>query len=144
MSEPNPPPGFEPLFRTSPFLDTVGPLFCREDPERGLVVGLRVAEKHANARGIAHGGLLLTLADIALGYRTAFAQEPPAGLITASLTADFAGSARLGDWVEAHVDIQKVGGRLAFANAFLMVDGERIVRASAVFARAAPLSDPKS
>jgi acyl-coenzyme A thioesterase PaaI-like protein len=144
MSEPNPPPGFEPLFRTSPFLETVGPLFCRKNPERGLVIGLRVAEKHANARGIAHGGLLLTLADIALGYRTAFAQEPPAGLITASLTADFAGSAKLGDWVEAHVDIQKVGGRLAFANAFLMVDGERIVRASAVFARTAPLSDPKS
>ena len=116
MSEPNPPPGFEPLFRTSPFLETVGPLFCRKHAERGLVIGLRVA----------------------------FAQDPPAGLITASLTADFAGAAKLGDWVEAHVDIQKVGGRLAFANAFLMVDGERIVRASAVFARAAPLSDPKS
>ena len=29
MSEPNPPPGFEPLFRTSPFLETVGPLFYR-------------------------------------------------------------------------------------------------------------------
>ena len=68
-SEPNPPPGFEPLFRTSPFLDTVGPLFYRRDPERGLVIGLRIAEKHANARGIAHGGLLLTLADIALGYQ---------------------------------------------------------------------------
>jgi acyl-coenzyme A thioesterase 13 len=140
MSEPNPPPGFEPLFRTSPFLETVGPLFCRKDGERGLVIGLRVAEKHANARGIAHGGLLLTLADIALGYRTAFAHDPPTGMITASLSADFAGSAKIGDWVEAHVDIQKVGGRLIFANAFLLVDGERIVRASAVFARAAPLT----
>jgi acyl-coenzyme A thioesterase PaaI-like protein len=141
MSEPNPPPGFEPLFRTSPFLDTVGPLFCRRDPQRGLVIGLRIAAKHTNARGIAHGGLLLTLADIALGYHTAFSQNPPAGLITASLTADFAGSAKAGDWIEAHVDIQKIGGRLAFANAFLTVEDERIVRASAVFARAAPL-DP--
>ena len=144
MSDPNPPPGFEPLFRTSPFLETVGPLFCRKDAERGLVIGLRVAEKHANARGIAHGGLLLTLADIALGYRAAFAQDPPAGLITANLTADFAGAARIGDWVEAHVDVQKIGGRLAFANAFLIVEGERIVRASAVFVRDVPLSDPLS
>jgi len=31
--------------------------------------------------------------------------------------------------------VQKVGGRLAFANAFLVVNGERIVRGSAVFAR---------
>ena len=141
MSEPSPPPGFEPLFRTSPFLETVGPLFCRKDPERGLIVGLRIAEKHTNARGVAHGGLLVTLADIALGYHTAFGQNPPAGLITANLTADFAGVARIGDWVEAHVDVQKIGGRLAFANAFLTVEGERIVRASAVFARSAPLSD---
>jgi hypothetical protein len=37
--------------------------------------------------------------------------------------------------------VQKLGGRLAFANAFLVVDGERIVRASAVFTRAGPLVD---
>jgi len=41
----------------------------------------------------------------------------------------------VGDWVEAHVDVQKVGGRLAFANAFLVVNGERVVRGNAVFAR---------
>jgi acyl-coenzyme A thioesterase PaaI-like protein len=144
MSEPNPPPGFEPLFRTSPFLDTVGPLFYRKDAEGRLVIGLRIAEKHANARGIAHGGLLLTLADIALGYHTAHAMDPPTGLITASLSADFAGAARIGDWVEAYVDIQKVGGRLAFANSFLTIEGERIVRASAVFARSEPLTGLKS
>jgi acyl-coenzyme A thioesterase 13 len=93
----DPPPDFEPLFRTSPFLETIGPLFYRRDPELGLVIGLRVLPKHANARGIAHGGLLVTLADIALGYQTAFGQEPPAGLITANLTADFAGVAKIGE-----------------------------------------------
>src|SRR5436309_15284710 len=106
MSEPNPPPGFEPLFRTSPFLETVGPLFYRRDPERGLIIGLRIAEKHANARGIAHGGLLVTLADIALGYRTSFGQDPPAGLFMAHLTADFAGASQIGDWVEVDVGVQ--------------------------------------
>jgi acyl-coenzyme A thioesterase 13 len=91
--------------------------------------------KHANARGSAHGGLLLTLLDVALGYRAAFSQHPPAALTTASITADFVGAPKLGDWVEAHVDVQKVGSRLAFANAFLTVNGERLVRASAVFPR---------
>src|SRR2546421_6687404 len=142
MDDPNPPPGFAPLFRTSPFLETVGPLFYRRDPERGVIVGLRIAEKHANARGIAHGGLLLTLADIALGYRTAFGQDPPEGLITANLTADFAGAARIGDWVEAHVDVHKIGGRLALAKAFLVGHSERILRASAVFRRTRPPADP--
>jgi acyl-coenzyme A thioesterase 13 len=128
------PEGFAPLFRTSPFLDATGPFYCRRENER-LIVGLRILEKHVNARGFAHGGLLMTLADIALGYSLAYREEPPASFVTANLSADFAGSARLGDWVEAHVDIQKSGSRLAFANAYLTVDGQRILRASAVFAR---------
>ena len=131
-----PPAGFEPLFRSSPFLETVGPFFYRREPNGNFVVGVRVLAKHANARGAAHGGLLLTLVDIALGYRAAFSQQPAAALTTVSLSADFAGAAKVGDWVEAHVDVHKVGSRLAFANTFLIVNGERIVRANAVFSRA--------
>jgi acyl-coenzyme A thioesterase PaaI-like protein len=32
-----------------------------------LFILLRVGERHGNVRGAAHGGFLLTLADIALG-----------------------------------------------------------------------------
>jgi TetR/AcrR family transcriptional repressor of lmrAB and yxaGH operons len=42
--DPEIPAGFDTLFRTSPFLDTVGPFFYRRDPP-GLVIGLRVANK---------------------------------------------------------------------------------------------------
>ena len=133
---PDPPDGFTPLFRTSAFLDALGPFYHRRDG-RALVLGVRIAEKHCNARGTAHGGLLMTLADIALGYSLAYAEDPPAALTTANLSADFAGSAKLGDWLEARTDIQKLGGRLAFANAYLSVGNERIVRASAVFVRGA-------
>ena len=131
----SPPAGFEPLFRTSPFLETAGPFFYRKEPDGGFIIGLRVLPKHANSRNGAHGGLLLTLLDVALGYRAAFSTDPPTALTTASMCADFVGAAKVGDWVEAHVDVQKVGSRLAFANAFLVVNGERIVRANAVFAR---------
>jgi uncharacterized protein (TIGR00369 family) len=134
--EARPPAGFEPLFRRSPFLDTVGPFFYRKEPDGGFILGLRILPKHVNARGTAHGGLLLTLLDVALGYRAAFSQDPPAALTTASVSADFVSAPKLGDWVEAHVDVQKVGNRLAFANAFLSVNGERLVRGSAVFSRA--------
>jgi acyl-coenzyme A thioesterase 13 len=141
---PDVPDGFEPLFRTSPFLDAVGPFFYRKE-QGTLVIGLRIAEKHGNARGTAHGGLLLTLADIALGYAAAFSEDPPLSLTTANISADFAGRAKPGDWLEAHVDIQKIGTRLVFANAYLVVGSERIARASAVFARnTGPLPQPSS
>jgi acyl-coenzyme A thioesterase PaaI-like protein len=128
------PAGFEPLFRTSPFLDALGPFYYRKEGAR-LVIGLRIGDTHANARGMAHGGLLLTLADIALGYAAAFSQEPPLSLTTAHIDADFAGVAKVGDWVEARVDIQRMGSRLVFVNGYLSIGDERIVRASAVFAR---------
>ena len=123
---------FRPLFRTSPVLDLIGPLYCRGEGV-DLVIGLRVEAKHCNARGTAHGGILATLADIALGYTMAFASKPPANLVTANLTLDFAGTAKVGDWLEARVDVQKQGSRLSFANCYIIVNEQRIVRASAVF-----------
>jgi len=62
--------------------------------------------------------------------------DPPTRLITVSIFANFAGSVRLVDWVEARVDVQRVGGRMAFVNAYLHVGDRRVVRASAGFARA--------
>jgi acyl-coenzyme A thioesterase 13 len=51
-----------------------------------------------------------------------------------SLTIDYAGSARVGDWVEARAEVQRVGSRLGFANCYLLTGEQRIVRASAIFA----------
>jgi acyl-coenzyme A thioesterase 13 len=38
----DPPAGFKPLFRTSPFLDHNGPFFYRENADGTFVVGLRI------------------------------------------------------------------------------------------------------
>jgi uncharacterized protein (TIGR00369 family) len=128
----NIPAGFEPLFRTSPVLELIGPLFSK-GKGADLVIGLRVEEKHCNARGTVHGGILATLADVALGYTLSTATTPPANLVTANLTLDYAGTAKIDDWLETHVDIQKQGSRLAFANCYITAGEQRIVRASAVF-----------
>ncbi|HEX7926655.1 MAG TPA: PaaI family thioesterase [bacterium] len=134
------PPGYEPLFRTSPFLDVLGPFYSKGSG-RDLVIGFRVAEKHCNARGTVHGGMYATLADIALGYVTAYSQDPPVKLTTTGLTLDYAGSAKVGDWVEARVDIQKLGRSLAFVSAYLCVGDERVVRANATFLVHPPKGD---
>jgi len=135
------PRDFRPLFRTSPVLDLIGPLYCRGEGI-DLVIALRVEAKHCNTRGTVHGGILATLADVALGYTTAFSSTPPANLVTTSLALDFAGTAKIGDWLEAHVDVQKQGSRLSFANCYITVNEQRIVRASAVFLVAGELDEP--
>lgn len=129
----SPPEGYAPLFRSSPFLDRIGP-FYSHGRGAGMKIGLRVLEHHLNGRGQLHGGMLMTLADIALGYAMSTSAEPPIQAVTSSLSADFAGAAKLGDWVESAADIQKVGRTLAFANVYLSVGDQRIVRASGIFA----------
>ncbi len=127
------PGGFRPIERASPFIELIGPLYERTR-DGTLTLGLRIEGKHANRRGICHGGVLATLADVALGYTMGVTTGGKSSLVTASLTIDYAGSARVGDWVEAQVEVQRVGARLGFANCYLLAGEQRIVRASAIFA----------
>ncbi|MGZ6142640.1 MAG: PaaI family thioesterase [Myxococcales bacterium] len=132
------PEGFKALRRgSSPFLTSLGPLYAKGEGG-AAIIALRIEEKHLNTRGVAHGGMLLTLADSALGIVIAMSRTPPHPMVTVNLTADFAGAARAGDWVEARVDIQKIGKRLAFANCYLWVGDRRILRASGIFAHVPP------
>jgi len=129
------PAGFGPLQRLSPYIAAMGPFYWKEEG-KSRILGLRAQEKHINSRGFVHGGVFCGMADLAIGYNLALGHDPPLPLLTANLSVDFAGSAKLGDWLECHVEIQRIGGRLAFANAYIWRDKDRIIRASAIFARA--------
>jgi uncharacterized protein (TIGR00369 family) len=128
------PEGFKKIERLSPFNALVGPLYERRDGD-GVSIALLLEEKHTNSRGICHGGVLATLADLSLGYAMLAKSGDKGGFLTAHLAVDYAGAARAGDWVESKVEIQRVGARLAFANCYLVANGKPIVRASAIFAR---------
>jgi uncharacterized protein (TIGR00369 family) len=128
------PEGWSRIEGLSPFNALVGPLYERRDGER-VSIGLALEAKHTNSRGIVHGGVLATLADLALGYAMLAKSGDKGSFVTAHLAVDYAGAARAGDWIESRTEIQRVGSRLAFANCYLLVGGKPIVRASAIFAR---------
>ncbi len=129
-----PPTGFSPIFRVSPVIEMIGPVYSRGEGLE-LELGMYAQPKHCNMRGAVHGGILATLADMALGYTLAFSSNPPAGFVTANLTVDYAGAAQVGDWLTTRTDVLRKGERLAFANCYIHARGLRIVRASAVFIR---------
>jgi uncharacterized protein (TIGR00369 family) len=128
------PDGYKEFRRAnSRYLSSLGTLYAKGEGA-GIAIGLRIEEKHLNTRGVAHGGMLVTLADSALGIAIAMARTQPQPMVTVNLTADFTDVAREGDWIEARVDVQKLGKRLAFATCYLWVGDKRILRASGVFA----------
>jgi uncharacterized protein (TIGR00369 family) len=134
MSHDHIPEGFVPLVPGGTWLTHAGPLYQKDAPNGGVVIALRVADKHTNMRGIAHGGMLVTLADSALGRNMHLTRKPSAPMVSVNLSTDFLGAAKVGDWLEAHVEIRKHGARLSFAECQLIVDGKVVVRCSGVFA----------
>jgi len=123
------PSAFEPLEDPGPFIEHVGPVLAEGD-----VLGLRIESRHLNASGMAQGGLLTTLVGLLnqiLGRRSADDERRAA---TVSLTTDFLGAAREGDWVEARTEVERLGGTLAFADCSLFGIAAGVVRGRAVFA----------
>src|SRR6476620_5266402 len=116
------PEGFRHIERLNPFNALVGPLYYKRDGG-AVSIGLVIEQKHTNSRGICHGGVLATLADLALGYAMLAKSGDKGSFVTAHLAVDYAGAARVGDWVESKVEIQRVGSRMAFANCYLMAGG---------------------
>ena len=129
------PEGFQRVQRPTrnPFNELVGPFYERRHGE-DVTLGLRIEQRHLNSRGFCHGGLLATLADLALGYSMLAKAQGLTNFVTVHLSIDYVDAAKEGDWVESQVDIQRIASKLAFANCYLVSGGKRIVHASAIFA----------
>lgn len=132
------PAGFAPFPRPGPFIEALGPLYLPEDRAVRHVVAMRAERKHLNTRGVVHGGVLAALVDSAFGIVIARSREPALPSVTVNLSSDFLEPVREGDWVEAHIEIQRTGKRLVFAQGNLRVEGRNVLRASGVFAIVAP------
>ncbi len=92
-----PPPGYTPLEWRRGFARQIAPLYRR--PGNGsFTMGFRVEEHHTNGMTNAHGGMLMTFADMAWGHVVSV--ETSSYWVTVRLTCDFLSSAHLGDWVE--------------------------------------------
>ena len=101
------PAGFERARFSSPFLDVAGPYYERQG-EGGIIVATRINKGHINHIQVAHGGVLGTLADVALSYQVHRAEKPGLPVATMNLNTNFLAGAKLGDWVEAHAVVDRI------------------------------------
>lgn len=126
------PSDFEPARFAKGFLDRSGPYFLRRDPG-GIVVGLRIDEGHLNYVGVVHGGVLTTFADVAMSLQIHELEVPSLLPVTNSLTTNFLGAARLGDWLEAHTRIDQIGKRLAHTSGQIRRGDDLVMTMTGVF-----------
>ena len=132
MSDTHIPDGFERHFRQSPLTDPWEPLYSKKT-EKAVIMGLRLARPHTNARGLIHGGLIAALADNAMGYSCAHAMGWASSLVTISLAIDFVGSAEIGQWLSIESEVIRTGSTICFAQSLIKADDAVIARANGTF-----------
>ena len=132
------PEGYTPINNHYGFVKWVGPLYCKGSGE-GEVIAVRVEERHCNGGNVAHGGMVSTMADIAIGYHLVRSGRPARWSLSLNLNMDFIGTAPMGSWLEARPRLRRVGSTVAFVDCELTAAGQLVASATSVLKL---ISDP--
>jgi uncharacterized protein (TIGR00369 family) len=141
MQETNPTPapipdGYTLIDWTRGFGTVAGPFYEKKGPGRSYARAFRVEPHHANGMGNAHGGMLLTFADMAFGH--VVSAEKAMWWVTVRLSCDFLSSARQGDWVEGNATILSVQDDLFSIRGRVWVGDRTILTGQGLFKAIAP------
>ncbi|HEV2563085.1 MAG TPA: PaaI family thioesterase [Rhizomicrobium sp.] len=125
------PAGFVETKLVDPFEIYVGPIF-----DSGALGSRRFAfladERHVNMRGIVHGGMLMTFADLTLG-QAVWDMTNNAPSVTLNMQTQFLKAAKAGDLVEVLPQIVRRTRALIFARGDFTVQGEIVFTAASVW-----------
>jgi len=125
---------FEPANFSPGFLDHGGPYYLSVGEEAvPRTIGLRILPHHINYQNVAHGGVLTTLADVALSHAVYNALRPHPNVATISLNTNFLRAVKLDDWLECDVTLERLGGRTAYTSGRIRRGQEVVATMSGVF-----------
>jgi len=114
------------------FMERVGPLYRRVEAGQ-FQVGFRVEKYHCNPAGICHGGMLLTVMDVALGEQILLQLPEVSFIPTVDLSAEFIAPGRPGEWLESEAILTQVNDGFAFAQARIVGLGGLVAQGKALF-----------
>ncbi|MBS0384442.1 MAG: PaaI family thioesterase [Proteobacteria bacterium] len=125
-----PPPGYTPLEWRRGFARQISPLY-RRGQNGAFTMGFRVEEHHTNGMSNAHGGMLMTFADMSWGHTVSV--ETSSYWVTVRLTCDFLSSAHLGDWVEGGGEVLSTADDLYVIRGRVWCGDRTLITGSGVF-----------
>ena len=132
MTDPTTPPlpGYSVYDPDDPFEVRSGPFWWSRLDDGTDHFVLQAAGRHCNSHGIVHGGLMMTMIDLAL---VAVAKvEPEDRFVTVSMNSEFVASGRQGDLIEARGTLIRRGRSLSFARGQVTSGDRVLLTASAV------------
>ena len=114
-----------------PFENIAGPFYWRRLEDGSDHVVLKADERHCNRQGVVHGGLLMTMVDLAFAITAK--QHPDQRLVTISLSSEFVASGRIGALLETKCEIVRRTRSLCFMRGQVLSAGETLLNASCIY-----------
>ena len=133
MTAPLPPiDGYTIYDPIAPYENHAGPFFWKD--ESGIQKFALLAEtRHCNRHEIVHGGLMMTMIDLAMVVAAKETWEEQ--LVTVSLNSEFIDAGRAGEIVEAEGELVRRTGSMAFVRGRVHVGERTLLASSAVLKR---------
>jgi uncharacterized protein (TIGR00369 family) len=115
---------------TDPYENHAGPFFWREREDGAHHFVVKAEARHCNRHGIVHGGLMMTMIDLAMVVSAK--QDWEEILVTVSLNSEFVAAGQQGEIVEAVGEVVRRTRSLAFVRGRVFVGDRTLLAASAV------------
>ena len=124
------PEGFEPIHQTEHHIRNIGEGFYRRDEEGNLIMAFWIKKENCNSADVAHGGMLMSIAD----YSLASASMPSRDkyVATISFRSEFIAPAKIHSLAEVHTSITRATKSLVFGECKIFCDGEIVFSFSGV------------
>ncbi|MGI9422811.1 MAG: PaaI family thioesterase [Hyphomicrobiaceae bacterium] len=116
-----------------PFEMRCGPFFWRRLDDGGHHFIVKAEPRHCNRQGIVHGGLMMTMIDLALAATAKEVLQDR--YVTISLNSEFVAAGGNGDIIEATGELVRRTRSLAFVRGQVSTDSRVLLTASGVFKR---------
>lgn len=131
MSAAEIPQGYQPFPQGDGYADLIGPLYVKL-ADGDVSIGFKVEQRHCNPAQICHGGMLMSVMDMALGMGAAIQGGIEKFLPSMNLTHDFIQPGQLGDFIYSKVDFVEAKRRFVFANGYLIGANGPVLRANGI------------
>jgi uncharacterized protein (TIGR00369 family) len=132
-----PPPGFLPIETRPGFHTMMGQIYGKRE-NGSLVCGFRCSPRHLNSNDSCHGGMIASFADFSAYELRLIPELAEVTTPTASLAVEYLRPVRLGDWVEARLQVTRQGKRLLFCRITGTVGASIVFTGTGIFVPGAP------
>ena len=114
------------------FHELIGPIQVAELSDGTLAYSLRLDDRHTNANGVCHGGVMMSVVDSGLGSCAFAAAGRP--VATIDFECDFLAAAQIGEMLHGVAKVARKARNFIFMEGELYSGERRVLRVSGIWA----------